>query len=138
MSGLEDAAKEVAGMLYEKGDACDFGVDESLLPDMIELARSRHQKKIRAVKSWKWWDYDVSEELRAKYAEIGLQPAIVFADYLIWDSSGQWEEGWNAKSSKLVSFEENCLFVTRNTVYILVGPGHRKTVNPNAADSIYF
>lgn len=139
MTELKDAVQKVADILYRNGDICDFGVEESLLPKMVELAQNRYpHKKIRAVKQWMWWDYDIPVETCAKFSAAGVQPAIVFSTYLIWDSSGQWEEGWNVKTTPLVTFEENCFFITRNTVYILVGQGHRKRVDPAAASSIYF
>lgn len=134
-----DAIQEVAGMLYETGVICDFGIDESLLPAMIDMAKTRYPNRaIRAVKNWMWWDFEVSEETRKLFQESGIQPAIVFAHHLIWDSSRRFQEGWNVKTTALVRFEENCFFITRNTAYILVGKGHRKTVDPQAAESLHF
>lgn len=135
-----EAINEVADLLYRKGTLCDFGVDESVLPDMIELALARYPNKraVRAIRQWVWWDLDVSEENRCKFVEAGVQPAMIFATYLLWDNSKQFEEGWNVKTTPLVTFEENCFFITRNTVYILVGQEHRKTVKPQTAASVYF
>lgn len=134
-----DAVQEVASVLYGRGDACDFGIDESRLPEMIDMAFARYPtRKVRAVKQWMWWDFDVSEEARLQYAASGVQPAIIFANYLIWDSSNKWKEGWNVKTTALVTFEENCFFITHRTVYILVGQGNRKTVNPDVANKIHF
>jgi hypothetical protein len=106
---------------------------------MIDMASTCYPNKvIRAVKNWMWSDFEVSEEALGCFQESGIQPAIMFAHYLIWDSSGRWQEGWNVKTTALVSFEENCFFITRNTVYILVGKGHRKNVYPQAAASLHF
>jgi hypothetical protein len=126
-------------MLYETGVICDFGIDESLLPAMIDMAKTCYPNRaIRAVKNWMWWDFEVSEETRKLFQESGIKPAIVFAHYLIWDSSRRFQEGWNVKTTALVRFEENCFFITRNTAYILVGKGHRKTVDPQVAASLHF
>lgn len=134
-----DAIQEVVGMLYSTGVICDFGIDESRLPTIIDMAKTRYPNRaIRAVKNWMWWDFEVSEETRKLFQESGIQPAIVFAHYLIWDSSKRFQEGWNVKTTALVSFEENCFFITRNTAYILVGKGHRKTVDPQVAESLHF
>jgi hypothetical protein len=139
MTSPNDAIQIVADMLYSTGVVCDFGVDESLLPAMIDMAQTRYPSKaIRAVKNWMWWDFEVSEEARGRFQESGIQPAIVFAHHLIWDSSKRMSEGWNVKTTALVTFEENCFFITRNTVYILVGKGHRKTVDPQIAESLHF
>lgn len=134
-----DAISNVIGMLHSSGADCDFGVDESHLSAMIDLATGRHPNRaVRAVKNWMWWDFEVSETDLHRFEENGVKPAMLFANYLIWDSRGQWAEGWNVKSTPLVKFEENCFFITRNTVYILVGKGTRKTVDPDIAASLYF
>lgn len=139
MTTAQDAVQQVADLLYARGTPCDFGIDELSLPEIIETTRSRFpNKSISAVKNWAWWDYDISESDRKHFVANGVQPAIIFANYLIWDSRGRWPEGSNVKTTPLVNFEENCLFITRNTVYIIVGKGQRKTVNPHHASSLYF
>ena len=139
MSSPNDAISDVIGMLHSPGSDCDFGVDESHLSAMIDLARGRYPNRaVRAVKSWMWWDFEVSKAELARFVSIDVKPAMIFAHYLIWDSRGQWAEGWNVKSTPLVKFEENCFFITRNSVYILVGKGTRKPVDPNVAASLYF
>jgi len=139
MNTSQDAVQQVADLLYTKGDVCDFGVDELYLPQMIERASERYPTKgISAVKQWMWWDYNISDDDKKRFTDSGVQPAIIFANYLIWDSRGRWPEGWNVKTTLLVSFEDNCFFVTRNTVYILVGKGHRKTVDPQLVHNIHF
>lgn len=139
MNSPQEAVKEVADLLYCKGDICDFGIDESQLPKMIVQASTCYPNKgISVVKQWIWWDYDISDEDKNRCTESGFQPAIIFANYLIWDSRGRWPEGWNVKTSALVAFEANCFFITRSTVYILVGKGHRKMVDPQLVASIHF
>ena len=131
--------KDMVDILYRKGAICDFGINESLLQVTVELACTRYPgKAVRAIKQWVWWDLDVSAKARRQYEASGIQPAIMFSTYLVWDSGDRWSEGWNVKTTALVSFEENCFFITRNTVYILVGNGYRKTVDPQLAASVYF
>ena len=137
MNSENDATPEIFSMLYSPGIDCDFGVDESLLQVMIGIARGRHPNRaVRAVKNWMWWDFEVSEKDLHRFEENGVKPTMLFAHYLIWDSRGHWSEGWNVKSTVLVKFEENCFFITRNTVYILVGKGSRKTVDPDLVVSL--
>ena len=139
MNSPQDAVQQVADLLYCKGDVCDFGVDESCLPQMIEQASNCYPNKgISAVKDWMWWDHDISEDEKNSFIKIGFQPAIIFANYLLWDSRDRWPVGLNVKTSALVSFEANCFFITRSTVYILVGKGNRKTVDPQLIASIHF
>lgn len=139
MPSLDEIVRDLTGMLYDEGDACDFGVDESNLAGMIELAGVRHpDKPIRAVKDWVWWDLDITDEQKDQFTAQNLIPSIIFATHLISDSSGCFSIGWNVKTTELVVFEENCLFVTRRTVYILVGKGSRKLVELSMARSIFF
>lgn len=139
MNSPQEAVKQVADLLYCKGNVCDFGIDESCLPQMIEQARTCYPNKgISAVKQWMWWDYDISDDDKNRFMESGFKPAIIFANYLIWDSRDRWPEGWNVKTSALVAFETNCFFITRSTVYILVGKGHRKMVDPQLVAGIHF
>ena len=139
MTSLNDCVQELADLLYDNGIFCDFGVDESELSRMIEVGRERYpDKAISAVKNWIWWDLDVSEEARLYLEANKILPAMIFANFLIWDSRGRWSEGTSVLTTPLVSFEENCLFVTRNTVYVLIGKGSRKTVDPIIASKVYF
>ena len=45
MTAPTDAIQEVVGMLYNGGIACDFGVDESLLSFMINMAQTRYPNR---------------------------------------------------------------------------------------------
>ena len=139
MNSPQEAVRQVADLLYCKGNICDFGAEELCLPQMIEQARKCYPNKgISAVKQWMWWDYDISDDDKNRFMESGFKPAIIFANYLIWDSRERWPEGWNVKTSALVAFEANCFFITRSTVYILVGKGHRKVVDPQLVAGIHF
>ncbi len=55
----------------------------------------------------------------------GQLPMIVFAHNVVEDSQGRFERGDWVRSSMCTGFE-NGVFETRNTVYILVGPGHEQ------------
>lgn len=138
MTSPNECVQELADLLYDKGIFCDFGIDESSVPRQIEMVQERYPNKaISAVKNWIWWDLDVSEEARLYLEANKILPAMIFANFLIWDSRGRWSEGTSVLTTPLVSFEENCLSITRNTVYILVGKGSRKTVDPEVAGKFY-
>jgi hypothetical protein len=139
MKAEEDFVRQMFALLYQRGAPTDIGCDESLKDKMIALAETRHpNKNICVVKDWKWWDYDVNEDEYKSYRDAGFFPSLIFANYMVWDKCKRWPEGYNVKTSMLVTFEENCFFITRSTVYILLGPGQRKAVNPDAANAIGF
>ena len=53
------------------------------------------------------------------------------------DEAGRFLPGEWVRTSPLVSFTENCIFETKNTVYLLVGKGSRKTIPLDTAMSFY-
>lgn len=55
----------------------------------------------------------------------GAAPERVYADIIVLDEQHRWEAGEWVRSSSLRSFIQDCLFETENTVYVLLGNGHR-------------
>jgi hypothetical protein len=55
----------------------------------------------------------------------GQLPMIVFAHNVVEDSQGRFERGDWVRSTMCTRFEDG-VFETRNTAYILVGPGHEQ------------
>ena len=121
-----------------EGDTFDAGCDAS----DIDLYKTKCReflpyKSICVVKNWMWWDLDVSEEGK-KFLNKNMQhAALIKADTIIDDEAGRFLPGDWVRSSPLVSFNENCIFETKNTVYLLVGKGSRKTIPLDTAISFF-
>ncbi len=124
-------------LFLEKGDYCDFGCDEVNLANVIDSASLKYPNTpLCAVKNWSWWDYQITDDLRDNFDDAGVQPAIIYAEFLLFDERNRWPSGSIVKSTPLKVFEDGYYFVTRNTVYILVGQGTRKLVDPRLVANI--
>jgi hypothetical protein len=113
-----------------EGDTFDAGCDES----DIDLYKSKCRaflpyKSICVVKNWMWWDLEVTEQHKQILLKNGQLAALIKADTVIDDEAGRLCPGDWVRTSLLVSFTENCIFETKNTVYLLVGKGSRKTIS---------
>jgi hypothetical protein len=102
------------------------------------LISSRGNKKIRFVSKWIWWDIIVDNTSKKTLSNHGLKPVAIYSHNLIWDEKGEFSPGFSVKTSLLESFEEGFIFITRNTVYVLVGQGYRADISVEAYSSIYF
>lgn len=130
---------EIAGLLREKGQPFDFGCNEEDLDQLIQVAIFRYpNKRYRATKDWVVWDLDESDESKKIYKQRGLLTTVLYARNIIFDSSRELNIGDYARSTPLICLEEGCFCVSRNTVYICVGSGMRKTVDPELVNAVYF
>lgn len=79
---------------------------------------------------WPAWILDLkttSDELEALRA-LGLEPVMVYALNVVLDSRGRFNAGDWIRSSFQLSFEENGFFLTKNTLYVLLGNGTRQRI----------
>ena len=101
--------KEMTDFLYGEGEPMQGGTFT------VEEAKVQGKafakfKPYRVVRDWIWAEVDVDEK-------------IVKANWV--------------RTTPLTKFTPPCFFETRNTVYILVGEGKRKTTSMNAIMSIF-
>jgi len=89
------------------------------------------------VRDWIWVDLDASEDQRLRLAQTQRQPALVYAHSVIYDSSRRWDVGDFVRTSLLSQFSDGFLFITLNSVYLLLGPGIRKQSSPEIVSSIF-
>lgn len=104
----------------------------------IKLLKKANHKKIRFVRTWIWWNLICTKADEAVLLKQGMLPTALYSHDLIWDESGIFTPGWSVKTSLLEKFEEECLFITRNTIYVLVGPGRQSDIDPRVFNSIHF
>ena len=102
------------------------------------LLTRKSKKKIRFVKNWVWWDIKEDQECNEICIRYKLKPSAIYSHNLLWDESGQFSSGWSLRTSFLEKFEEGCLFITNNTIYVLVGPGRQSDVTLREYDSVNF
>ena len=78
------------------------------------------------VEDWTVFRIDVTSEELTKVHAAGQLAMIVFAHNVIEDSEGRFQRGDWVRSSMCTKFDEGAVFETRNTIYILIGPGHEQ------------
>lgn len=111
---------------------------EYSLEDAMAAARKRYKwMPLCAVEEWIILDAIVTDEERAKVTAAGCQPMFMFAHKVVDDEQRRFEPGHWVRSSMGTAFKEGYLFETRNTVYVLLGPGHRKSASIEAIFSLF-
>ncbi|NRH26059.1 hypothetical protein [Pseudomonas sp. MS19] len=100
--------------------------------EAIEWASERFpDSNFCLVREWVWHEFlfpdDVASELRMQQ----IQPVMIRANYVVFDSADRFDQGNWVQSSGLRSFSEGFIFQTRNTAYLLLGLGYRKSVAKN-------
>ena len=108
------------------------------LDEAVAVARKRYKwMPLCAVEEWIILDALVTDAERAKVAAAGCQPMFMFAHKVVDDEQRRFEPGHWVRSSMGTAFKEGYLFETRNTVYVLLGPGHRKSASIEAIFSLF-
>ncbi|KIQ30304.1 DUF6957 family protein [Pseudomonas viridiflava] len=124
------------GLLGELGVA--LSGSELSLEDVILAARKYYKHMpLCVVEEWIILDAVVTDAERAKVAAAGCQPIFLFAHKVVHDEQRRFEPGHWVRSSMGTAFKEGYLFETRNTVYLLLGPGHRKSSSIEAIFSLF-
>jgi hypothetical protein len=108
------------------------------LEAVMAAARKRYKwMPLCAVEEWTILDAIVSDEERAKVTAAGCQPMFMFAHKVVDDEQRRFEPGHWVRSSMGTAFKEGYLFETRNSVYVLLGPGYRKSASIEAIFSLF-
>lgn len=128
--------------IIEDGLLGDPGISlmgsERSLDEAVALARKRYKwMPLCAVEEWIILDAIVTDAERAKVAAAGCQPIFMFAHKVVDDEQRRFEPGHWVRSSMGTAFKEGYLFETRNTVYVLLGPGNRKSASVEAIFSLF-
>ncbi|MCF5231273.1 MULTISPECIES: DUF6957 family protein [unclassified Pseudomonas] len=123
-------------MLGEEG--IELQGSELTLDEALALARKRYRwMPLCAVEEWIILDAVVTDEERAKVTAAGCQPMFMFAHKVVEDEQRRFEPGHWVRSSMGTAFNDGFLFETRNSVYVLLGPGHRKSASIEAIFSLF-
>ena len=103
---------------------CDLPTDEA-----EALVRARYaQHSFCLVRDWTILDLVTTvEELEALRTR-GLEPVMVYALNVLLDSRGRFNSGDWVRSSFQLSYKETGFFLTKNTVYVLLGNGMRQKI----------
>jgi hypothetical protein len=81
------------------------------------------------VEQWTIFRADLTpDELTRVHAADHL-PLFMFAHKVMEDSRGRFQPGDWVRSSMCVTFDDGVMFETKNTIYVLMGPGHEQTAS---------
>ncbi|QOD00756.1 DUF6957 family protein [Pseudomonas putida] len=89
------------------------------------------------VEDWTLFEPDLNEDEQAKVKSVGLVPLIVFAHCVVDDSEGRFPPGGWVRSTMCASFVDGVFASTRNTVYVLLGPGRRQKASLDTIFSFF-
>lgn len=115
---------EVAELLFSPGSPMP-GAKVSQ-EEAVRIVRERHPyAEYCLVSNWRWLDLDVTQEQRDELARTNRHPVVIYAHTVIYDSQRKWDVGDFVRTSYLHKFEDDFIFQTLNTIYILIGDGIR-------------
>lgn len=101
---------------------------ELSLEGALSAARDHYKRlPLCVVEEWIILDAILSDDEREKVAAAGCQPMFLFSHKVVRDELRRFEPGHWVRSSMGTTFKEGFLFATRNSVYVLLVPGHRKS-----------
>ncbi len=81
------------------------------------------------VRDWTILDVETTDLELKELQTRGLQPVVVYALQVVFDSRGRFNSGDWVRSSFLLSYKDGGLFFTKNTVYVLLGNGARQKIS---------
>ena len=111
---------------------------ELSLEGALSAAREHYKRlPLCVVEDWIILDAILSDDEREKVAVAGCQPMFLFAHKVVHDEQRRFEPGHWVRSSIGTTFKEGFLFATRNSVYVLLGLGHRKSSSIEAIFSLF-
>lgn len=100
--------------------------------NLMELVQALYPgKPYCLVDDWTIFRADVTEDELQKIHAAGQLPLVLFARNVRFDSQRRFDVGDWMRSTFAISFEEELFFETRNSVYVLMGPGHEKSASLN-------
>lgn len=110
------------------GDSCDFGCTENAASEMIAYVKANFPSyPFCVVSDWVWVDINVSKEVIEALESRGLKPSVIYAHRVINDEAGRAFE--SVRTTLLQDFHKNCVFLSRNTAYILQGQATRVPID---------
>lgn len=132
----DTSIEKISDFLSDDGEAIHSACDDEAAGIVMaqELCLG---KPYCSVRQWVLVDLDISDGKKALVTEQGFQPILLYAHNVVTDSAGRFAPGDWVRSTLLVDLKSNCLFETKNSVYILLGAGSRKVADPTVVTSMF-
>jgi len=115
--------------LLQEGHVSSAGTSLSQ-PEIEALLAERFPRRPYClVEDWILFLVDEPPESLARVRSLGLEPIFMYAHCVIYDEQGRFPPGGWVRSTLCKTYDGVCMFETRNTVYVLVGPGREQTAS---------
>jgi hypothetical protein len=115
--------------LLQEGHVSSAGTSLSQ-PEIEALLAERFPRRPYClVEDWLIFHVDEPQESLDRVRSLGLQPMFLYSHCVNYDSEGRFPPGGWVRSTLCKTYDSVCMFETRNTVYVLVGPGREQTAS---------
>ena len=118
---------------------CTYGIPVNDMKVWLDrLFQVNNRRPICAISAWTYWNIEYLQEEVEELATNDFLPSAIFSENIIWDERNRWPSGFCVKSTLLQNFEHECVFHTKNTSYLLVGSGIKRSISPSLFNAIHF
>lgn len=106
--------------------------------DAVRIVRERYPyAEYCIVSNWQWIDLDVTPAQLDELTKTNRKSVVIYADTVIYDSRRRWDVGDFVRTSYLYNLEDGFIFMTLNSIYILMGDGIRKSASLETVGRIF-
>lgn len=125
---MPDILNSVVGFIHGEGEPAE-GFEGDLHHAEAYAILHFNGQPYCLVKDWIVAEVAVPEELSTSLANDGFAPCVLYASNVVLHSAGKRNSGDWVRSTFQRPVSISHVFQTRNTTYILMGPGKRKRVS---------
>ncbi|MEH6486713.1 MULTISPECIES: DUF6957 family protein [Pseudomonas] len=104
---------------------------------VLEASRLYPGRSYCLVRDWMLVDILTSPEVAEAISNQGFSTRLIFSHRIVLDSAERFLPGYWVRSTWQKSYHESGFFESRNTIYILLGEGKKKTAEYWVLASIY-
>jgi len=126
---IDQLLQKIAEAMDKTGEPIDGGCAMADVAEMILTAKRIADKPFCVVTEWQIWNIPYGHSALSELKSHGLKPAVLYAKKVIEDERGRWGPEAQVRTTMLVSMHRECIFESTNSMYILVGPGLKKSVD---------
>lgn len=107
------------------------------LNEAIRITKERFPgQSFCVVENWVWLDLDAPDLITEELASEGQQPVMLLVFNTLYDSSTTANPHW-FRSTPLAEFSDGMFFQTTHKLYVLLGPGRRKSMSLSAVVRLF-
>lgn len=129
IGSLEEVIRGMTDLLYGGGVEFDAGCSLEKMENYWNHAKSICDgKPVRVIRSWQWWDFQ--KEALLDRGDDHVLPSLLVG-HVVRDTSYRFGDDDWLRTTPILAVHDNVIVETKNTFYVLLGKGIRKTVDIN-------